>query len=228
MDLKLKDRVALITGAADGLGKALSLQCAAAGATVILLDKTVPGLEKVYDQIVATGSPEPAAYPMNLEGAEWKDYEQLAATLMQEFGRLDVLIHNAAHFHGLTPLANFDLREWARTLHVNLTAPYLLTRCCLELLGQPAQSNLIFVSDEAGEKAKAYWGAYGVSKHGLDGLAGTFAEELESSTINVHRIDPGPMSTAMRIKAFPSDEPGTIDAPDMAAAKIIDLLARAE
>ncbi len=194
----------MITGAANGIGLAVSKAMAAHGAIVIMLDKDVHGLEQAYDDIVAAGCPEPALYPMDLQGAVPDDYTQLADTLQQEFGRLDGLVHNAAQLAALVPFANYDHELWLQTLQVNLHAPYLLTTACLGLLNASNDASVIFVTDEVGRKGKAYWGAYGVSKAGLEGLMQILADELESNgTIRVNSLDPGPVLTALRRIAYP-------------------------
>ncbi|HHW76870.1 MAG TPA: SDR family NAD(P)-dependent oxidoreductase, partial [Xanthomonadaceae bacterium] len=132
----LKERVILVTGAGDGIGRAVARRLAVHGATVILLGRTIRKLEQIYDEIEQVGAPKPAIYPMNLEGASPKDYVDLARVLDTEFGRLDGLLHNAALFEGLTPLANYDIELWYRILQVNLNAPFLLTQALLGLLNR--------------------------------------------------------------------------------------------
>ena len=146
----LQDRVILVTGAANGIGKALVKDLAAHGATTVLLDRDVHGLEKAYDDIVAAGHPEPAIYPMDLQGAAPDDYTRLAATLEHEFKQLDGLIHNAAQLGALVPFANFDHELWFNTLQANLNAPYLMTMACLGLLNASKDASIIFTSDAVG------------------------------------------------------------------------------
>jgi len=193
----------LLTGAASGIGQAVVKAMAAHGATVILLDRDVPGLEQTYDEIVAAGHPEPAIYPLDLQGAEPDDYTRLAATLADEFGHLDGLVHNAAQLGALVPFANFDNELWFQTLQTNLNAPYLLTMACLDLLNASKDATIIFTSDAVGRKGQAYWGAYGVSKAGM-----------EIFTIRVNSIDPGPVHTALRRTAYPAEDSTTLNAPE--------------
>lgn len=219
----LKDRVILVTGAGGGLGRALALACAQAGATTVLAGRTVGKLEALYDAIKAQGLPEPALYPLNLAGATWADYEQLAATLEREFGRLHGLAHCAAHFKGYTPLAELEGRDWLETLQVNLTAAYALTRHCLPLLERSGEGSVAFVSDECGRRGKAYAGAYGVSKFALEGLMQTWAQELEGAgRVRVNTLDPGPMDTPLRRRGF-ANAAGTRD-PAVAASGLLWLL----
>ena len=210
----LQDRVILLTGAANGIGQAVVKAMAAQGATTILLDRDVPGLEQTYDEIMAAGHPEPAIYPLDLQGAEPDDYTRLAATLADEFGHLDGLVHNAAQLGALVPFANFDNELWFQTLQANLNAPYLLTMACLGLLNASKDATIVFTSDTAGRKGKAYWGAYGVSKAGMEIFMQTLAEELESNTrIRVNSIDPGPVHTALRRIAYPAEDSSTLRPP---------------
>ena len=176
----LKDRVILVTGASDGIGAAAAKSFAAHGATVVLLGRNIRKLEKVYDEIEALGAPQPAIYPMNLDGAATKDYTALAETLDKEFGRLDGLLHNAALLGTLTPLDQYDLEQWAKVMQVNLHAPYLLTRAVLPLLRNTTDASVIFTSSQVGRKGRAYWGAYGVACFGLEGLMQILAVELDS------------------------------------------------
>jgi NAD(P)-dependent dehydrogenase (short-subunit alcohol dehydrogenase family) len=218
----LAGRVVLVTGAGDGLGRETALQCARAGATVVLLGRTVAKLEKAYDEIKAAGGGEPAIYPLNLAGATWNDYEQLAETLAREFGRLDGLAHCAAHFKGFAPLATVEPKDWLESLQVNLTGPFALTRHCLPLLEKSAAASVVFVSDACGRAGKAYAGAYGVAKFAVEGLMQTWAPELESARVRVNSLDPGPMETALRRKGFA--ESARAPSPAAAARALLWLL----
>ena len=211
----LQDRIILITGAARGIGQAVAKAIAAHGATTILLDRDVTGLEQTYDAIVAAGHPEPALYPMDLQGAEPDDYSRLATTLADEFGHLDGLIHNAAQLGALVPFANYDNELWFQNLQANLNAPYLLTMACLGLLNSSEDASIVFTSDAVGRKGKAYWGAYGVSKAGMEIFMQTLAEELESNTsIRVNSIDPGAVNTALRRIAYPAEDRSLLRSPE--------------
>ncbi len=213
----LKDRVVLVTGAGDGIGKAAAIAYAMHGATVVLLGKSVPKLEAVYDTIEDGGGPTPAIYPMHLEGATPHDYDELAGTLGSNFGRLDGILHNAALLPYLSRIKDYDSEDWLKTLQVNLTAPFLLTQACMGLLEKSADARILFTTDEAGQSGKAFWGAYGVSKFGVEGLMQTLAAELEKSAIRVNCIDPGPTLTALRKKAFPGEENSTLKTPETLA-----------
>jgi len=218
----LAQRVVLVSGAGDGLGRATALACARHGATVVLLGRTVSKLEAVYDQIKAAGLPEPAIVPLNLASATWNDFEQLAETLTREFGRLDAVAHCAAHFKSFVPLATVDPKDWLEALQVNLTAVFALTRHCLPLLEQAADASVVLVSDASGRKGKAYAGPYGVSKFALEGLMQTWAQELESGQrVRVNSFDPGPMDTALRRKGYTQ---GGAPSPEAAARALLWLL----
>jgi NAD(P)-dependent dehydrogenase (short-subunit alcohol dehydrogenase family) len=211
----LKERIILVTGAGDGIGQAAAKTFAAHGATVILLGKTIPKLERTYDEIVDAGGPQPAIIPLDLEGASYDDYLQVADSIEKEFGRLDGLLHNAGILGALTPIQQYDLKMWAQVLQVNLTAPFLLTRALLPLLKKSTDARILFTSSGVAHQGCAYWGAYGVSKAGQDNLMGVLADELESNTsIRVNSIDPGRVRTRMRALAYPGEEPTMNPAPE--------------
>lgn len=197
----LDGRVVLVTGAYGGLGSAASLACARAGATVVLLGRKVPKLNRVYD-LLAQAGPEPLLYPLDLEGAAADDYAELAQRIEGELGRLDGLLHCAADFPGLTPLAQTDPAAFARALHVNLTAPWWLTQACLPLLAKADDAAVVFVTDDPTRVAGAYWGGYGLAKQSLAGLVGMLDAEVGNSSVRICGLQPGPMRTALRAKAY--------------------------
>jgi len=213
-DHLLAERVILVTGAGDGIGKAVSLACAAHGATVILLGRTVAKLESVYDAVTAAGGPQPAIYPMDLEGAVPNDHRQLAQRVESELGRLDGLLHNAGLLGSLTPLEHYDPVEWLRVIQVNLTAPFLLTQACLPLLKGVPDASVLFTSSGVGRRGRAYWGAYSASKFAIEGLMQVLADELdENSRVRVNSINPGRVRTAMRAAAYPAENPAELLTP---------------
>jgi NAD(P)-dependent dehydrogenase (short-subunit alcohol dehydrogenase family) len=220
----LRDRVVLITGAAGGLGRASALAATRAGASVILLGRKVRVLEKIYDELVALGQAQPAIYPLDLAGASPNDYEQLAATIERECGRLDGIVHAAAHFNGLQPAANIAADEWLRALHVNLSAPFQITQACMPLLQNAPDAGVVFVMDDPQRMGKAHWGGYGVAKRGLDGLASILHEELENTTVRVNTLLPMPMRTALRRAAYYGENTLELPLPDMAADAVVYLL----
>jgi NAD(P)-dependent dehydrogenase (short-subunit alcohol dehydrogenase family) len=210
----LQDRVILVTGAGDGIGKAASLSFANHGATVILAGKTIAKLEAVYDAIVAAGNPQPAIYPIHFGGAVFKDYEDMAIRLDEEFGRLDGLLHNAAILGPRNPIAQVDPDKWQEVLQINLNAPFMLTRSLLPLLDASPDASIIFTSSAVGRRGRAYWGPYAVSKFGIEGLMQVLADEVEAtSNIRVNSLNPGATDTAMRRQAYPAENPESNPVP---------------
>lgn len=220
----LQDRVILVTGAGNGLGQAASLAFAAHGASVILLDRDQAGLDATYDAIEAAGDPQPAIIPLNLETATQQEYYALGETIYNEFGRLDGLLHNAAQLALLSRIDDYDLEAWTKVMQVNLTAPFILTQACLPLLRRAEDAAILFTSDRVGRTGKAYWGAYGVSKFGIEGLMQILAEELENSNIRVNSIDPGPVRTSLRALAYPGEDPHDLPTPDRLMSSYLYLM----
>ena len=211
----LASRRLLITGAGDGIGKAVALACARHGASVILLGRTAAKLEKVYDEIERQNLPPPAILPLDLATAPPSHYEQLAQTIEREFGLLDGLLHNAADSGTLTPLEHYTPDMWYRVLQVNLNAAWLLTRACLPLLHKSTDASIVFTTADVGRKGRAYWGAYGVSCFGLEGMMQILADELASEgRIRVNSLDPGKVRTGMRARLYPGEDHATLPAPE--------------
>jgi len=211
----LKDKVILITGTGDGIGATAAKTFAKYGATIILLSKTEKKIVGIYDEIVNAGYPQPAIITLNLEEATADDYLGLAQTIESEFGQLDGLIHNAAMFEGLSPIAQFDNTLWDRIVKVNLHAPFLLSQAMIPLLNKSKSSSMLFTSSGVAHKGRAYWNAYGVTKAAADNLMEILADELELNTpIRVNSIDPGRVRTRMRALAFPGEDPMTVPAAE--------------
>ena len=219
----LKGRVVLITGATGGVGRAAAIAAAGAGATAVLLGRKVRALEKLYDAIEAGGG-SAALYPLDLEGASPRDYEEMAQTFEREFGRLDGIVHAAAHFAGLQPLAAADPLDWLRTLHVNLSAPFLLTQACMSLLVRAADASVVFVLEDFDRIARAHWGAYGVGKHALAGLVAILHDETDSGPVRVHALLPPPLRTALRRTAYFGENSLELPQPDSIAPALVYLL----
>lgn len=210
----LKDRVILITGAGDGIGRTAAQSFASFGATVVLLGRTLKKLEKVYDDIAQAGYPQPAIYPMNLEGASPKDYRDLVDTLEKEFGYLHGLLHNAAILGTLTPIVHYTVERWYQVLQVNLNAPFLLTQTVLGLMQRSQDASIVFTLDSVSHRGQAYWGAYGVSKGATQTLMKILADELESKgTVRVNGVDPGKVRSNLRLQAYPAGDPKTWASP---------------
>ena len=200
----LDGRVILVSGAHGGLGSAAAVACARAGATVVLLGRKLPKLNRVYDAVAQAGA-EPLLYPLDLEGASPDDYAELADRLRAELGHLDGVLHCAVEFKGLTPLEHTDPAAFARVMHVNLTAPWWLSQACLPLLRQAQDAALVFALDDLQRVGQPYWGAYGIAQHGLAAMVGMLHAELASSSVRVSALQPGPMRTGLRSRAYADD-----------------------
>ena len=221
----LKDKVILVTGASDGIGKAAAITYAKYGATVILLGRSIPKLEAVYDEIEQAGYNKPAIYPLDLAVAAEHDYQELANILHREFGKLDGLLHNASILGNLTPIEQYPVDSWHKVMQVNVDSAFMLTQTTLPLLQNADQASLLFTTSSVGRKGRAYWGAYSVSKFAVEGLMQVLAEELENtSNIRVNCVNPGATRTAMRASAFPAENPDTLRRPDEILAAYLYLM----
>jgi NAD(P)-dependent dehydrogenase (short-subunit alcohol dehydrogenase family) len=211
----LKDRIILVTGAGDGIGRAAAHAYAAHGATVILLGRTLEKLEKVYDELEAAGAAQPAIVPLNLETAAEHDYIELSNQLHDTFGHLDGLLHNAGVLGVRTPLENYDPVIWDQVMKVNVNAPFLMTQTLLPLLQKSEDASIIFTSSGVSRKGRAHWGAYSVSKFATEGMSQILADELENLTsVRVNCINPGATRTSMRAYAYPAEDPQTNPTPE--------------
>ncbi len=210
----LVDKVILVTGAGDGIGRTAAETFAKFGATVILLGKTTSKLESVYDAIIEAGGAKPAIYPMNLEGASPTDYEDLAKVVSKEFGKLDGLLQNAGILGTLSPIENQSIETWYKVQQINVNATFMLSQACLPLLKKAPSASIIFTSSGVGRKGRAYWGAYAVSKFATEGLMEILADELETNTkVRSNCINPGACRTAMRAAAYPGEVASTNPTP---------------
>lgn len=202
MEQVLRDRVVLVAGAAGGLGSVAAVACAQAGATVVLLGRKVAPLNRVYDAVKAVG-PEPILYPLDLEGASPDDHAELAQRIEAELGRLDGLLHCAAEFKGLTPLLHTDPADFARAIHVDLTARWWLTQACLPLIAQSDAGVVVFaIDDPARGGSNAFWGGYGLAQSAQATLVPMLQAELGEHGPRISGLRPGPMRTGLRGKAF--------------------------
>ena len=214
-DNLLQDKVILVTGAGDGIGKAAALSFARLGATVVLLGRTVEKLEQVYDQIEAEGGRQPAIVPLNLESASHVEYKQIAETIEQEFGRLDGLLLNAAILGDIRPLEFYPMELFEKVMQTNVNAQFMLIRTLLPQLRQSEQGSIIFTTSSVGRIGRANWGAYAVSKFAIEGMMQTLADELkDTSNIKGNCINPGATRTQMRASAYPAEEPASVCPPE--------------
>lgn len=202
----LKDRVILVTGAGQGIGKTAAQTFAAHGATVILTGRNEKRLEAAYDAIADAGHPDPVIFPLDLEKATDKDFAAMAEAIEGQLGRLDGILHNAARLDALAPLELETLDQWLGTLRVNLAAPFALTRACLPLLKAAADASVVMTSETHGRKPTAFWGAFGVSKWGIEALVKTWAQELEiTPQVRINALVPGPVQSPLRMKTHPAE-----------------------
>jgi NAD(P)-dependent dehydrogenase (short-subunit alcohol dehydrogenase family) len=224
---RLLDKVVLITGAANGIGRATALQVAAQGATVILLDKNKKALEQAYDSIASSKHAEPILVVDDLATLNADRSDQLASQIENEFGSLNGLLHFAAEPASLTPLEHTLDDRWLKTLQTNLNSVFVLTRSMLPLLRKAADSTVIFSSGEAARQGRAYWGASGVAWGALDSMAGIWRDECGvNDKIAFYCLDPGAVNTPMRTRIYPGEDPGNpIEASDVADAYVYLLAA---
>jgi len=210
----LTDKVILVTGAADGIGKAVTTALAKHGATVLMLDKKARHLEKLSDEITERGYTSPIILPIDLMEITPESATVLAQAVHDDIGYLDGLLHNAAELGSPSPLDQYDMDYWNAVMHTNLQAPYILTRALLPLLKQDHQTNLLFTSADVGRQAAPYWGAYSIAYAGLEAQMTIWAEELETiSNIQVNSIDPGAVRTSLRRRSHPGESQSSLPAP---------------
>jgi NAD(P)-dependent dehydrogenase (short-subunit alcohol dehydrogenase family) len=220
----LKDRIALITGASRGLGKAIALTYAGEGAHVLLLARSLTTLGRVDDEIKAKGG---TASLIPLDLADGPAIDALGPSLYERFGRLDILVGNAAILGALSPLLHIASAHWEKVLAVNLTANWRLIRTLDPLLRRSDAGRAIFVTSSVARAARAYWAPYSVSKAALETLAKTYANETSATPIRVNLVDPGAMATRMRAEAYPGEDQVTLPPPE-AVTDIFVKLAMAE
>lgn len=224
----LRGRAIAITGAGEGIGRALAIATATLGAEIILIGRTVSKLEAVHAQIATLGQAEASIAPLDLERALARDYDALAAAVQERYGRLDGLVHNAAILGTLSPVEHYDVPTWCRVLHVNLTAAFALTQVLLPSLQTSADASVIFTSSGVGRRSRAYWGAYAASKAGIEALSATLADECATSgRLRVNALNPGGVRTRMRAQAFPAEDPASLARPEAILGPYLWLLSAA-
>ena len=221
---ELKDKVILVTGANRGFGLAITMGLSKAGATVIMLGRDLGSLEHAYDAVLDAGYKEPILYPLDLEGATPENYQDLQDNVLEKFDKLDGLIHNAAILGAQMPIEQYDIKLWYSTLQINLSAPFMLTQFLIPALLKSDDARILFLSSSVGREARAYWGAYSVSKFGIEGFAKTLSEELEKTKISVNTVNPGKLRTEMRRTAYPAEDSSTVPLPEHKSSAIVYLL----
>lgn len=221
----LTDRIILITGATDGIGRALALRTAELGARVVLHGRNTKRLEKVYDEIEAIdGAVRPSIAVLDLATADSDAYTSLANSIEQEFGRLDGLVHNAGILGNRHSIEQYDPAEWQQVMHVNLTAPFALTQVLFPALKKSRNPSLIFTSSGVGRVGKAFWGAYSVSKFGTEALSQILSNENRHSGMRVNCINPGAVRTKMHLAAYPAEDRDVLKGPEDILAAYLYLL----
>lgn len=221
----LSGRVVLVTGAGQGLGRAVALEAAAHGATVALLGRKLEKLEATYDNITAAGGPEPALLPLDLAAAGTPEFEALPQLVRRDLKRLDAIAHCASHFVPLGPLANQTLEQWTTLLKVNLAAPFALTRACLPLLSAASDSSVVFTGETHGAHPLAYWGGFAVSKAALSTLAAIWGDELEhKGRPRMNVFIPGPIASPQRAQSHPGEDRSKLRTAQAAARAMLFLL----
>jgi len=221
----LANRVVLVTGSGQGLGRAVALACARAGATVLLHGRKAKKLEAVYDEIVARGDPQPFILTLDLEIAGSAELAGLAQAIQSQAGRLDGIVHNAALLANLAPIEHQTLEQWLSMLRVNTAAPFALTRACLPLLKTAQDARVVFTLDSHGVAPKAYWGGYAVSKAALAALVAILADEWESRpNLRVHGVVPGAIDSPMRKQTHPAESPESQMSLDRVVPLYVELL----
>lgn len=219
----LKDRILLVTGAGQGLGRAVALDFARYGATVILHGRTIKKLEQVYDEIVAAGGPQPAIFPMDLAAATDANFEEMAQAIGYQFGRLDGIVHCAAHFELLQPQSLETLADWLTLFRVNAAAPAAINRACAPYLEKGAAS-VILVGETHGHNPVAYWGGFAVSKAALEAYFKIQADEWSDTPMRINLLLPGPVNTPQRARTHPAEDKSTLVTPEELASWCVWLM----
>lgn len=221
----LKDRIILITGASDGIGKVLAVHIAGLGAQVLLHGRNTKKLESVYDEISGLeGAPRPSIAVLDFATAEADAYSSFIDNIEKEFGRLDGLVHNAGILGQRLSIEQYEIEDWQQVMHVNLTVPFVLTQALLPLMRQSADPSIIFTSSGVGRVGKAFWGAYSVSKFGTEALSQIIADENKHTPLRANCINPGPIRTKMRLAAYPAEDRDKLKTPEDIMATYVYLL----
>lgn len=220
----MQSKTVIVTGAAGGLGSVLSAAAVGSGWNVVMLDKDRKGLERAFDSIDVDAPGNPALFPMDLAGVTPDEVESMLSATVQEFGGVHALVHCAARFEHLSPLEHFDPAEWLMHMQVNLNAAWLLSAMSLPLIRESGGGKVVFLLEDLVKVAGPLWGAYGVAKHALRALTKSLAAECEASGIVVRGVNPGPLRSALRSRAYHSENPEEQPSPEKAAAEIVSFL----
>jgi len=221
----LEEKIILITGAGDGIGKSAAISYASRGATVILLGKTKAKLEKVYDEIEESNHPTPLISLMDFSKADGNDYQELVDNLIKDYKQLDGLLLNAAILGDRSPIEQYDVAKWVETIHINLTSQFILIKTLLPALRNSNNASVLFTSSGVGRVGKAFWGAYAVSKFGVEGLCQVLSDEHSNDkSIRFNCINPGAVQTNMRKEAYPLENPNDLLHPDEIMDKYVWLM----
>ena len=218
----LAGRIALVTGASRGIGQALALGLAKAGAHVIATARTQGGLEELDDAVFGATGAHATLVPLDLEDGDGLD--RLGAALYPRFGRLDILVSNAGELGLLTPLGHLDPKVWSRAVAVNMTAAYRLIRAMDPLLRRAEAARAVFLTTRVARAPRAFWGAYAATKAGMEALVETYADEVDHTAIRCTLLDPGPLRTRMRMQAFPGEDPDDLDPPEALTPLLLELV----
>lgn len=214
-------RIVLVTGASRGIGRAAAVALAKSGAHVVLIARTVGGLEEADDEIRAAGG---GATLVPLDLKNFAGIDQLGATIFERWGRLDGLLGNAGVLGVLTPLPHLDPKVWQESIDVNVTANWRLIRSLDPLLRKSEAARVVFISSGAARKFQPYWGSYSIAKAALEALALTYAAECEGSNVRVNLFNPGPLRTKMRAKAMPGEDPMSLQPPEAVTPLLVEML----
>jgi NAD(P)-dependent dehydrogenase (short-subunit alcohol dehydrogenase family) len=222
---RLAGKIALVTGASRGIGKAVAKLFAREGAELVLVARTTGGLEELDDEIRQVNGKTSLLVPLDLR--EFEAIDRLGYALYERYGKLDVLVGNAGDLGTLAPLGHIEPAEFQRVMDINLTANWRLLRSLDPLLRQSDAGRAIFVSSSVGSQARPFWGTYSVSKAALEMLVRIYAEEIKSTKIRANLIDPGRTRTGMRAAAYPGEDPNTLPTPEEIAEKFLPLASAA-